>query len=187
MSSSTRKFRRGLEGMPEPELDKPHDHKFGELHEFTVRSFKWEGKPDEKKMLDSIEEIVESFIEEYISPAEVIIARFNTDNNISENEADRLFLNLQSAIVAIEEEVTRRYLKAQFSYYMLDDKYQAAYVKPASGTSADLNARARLETKDDRYFYFVQYSAWRMIQDKVNSLKATQRMIQQRIYRRSSY
>jgi hypothetical protein len=101
---------------------------------------------------------------------------------MGEAEAERLFLNLQSTIVSIEEEVTRRYLKAQFSYYMLDDKYWENYRK-GSGTTNDLTARARMETRDDRYFYFVQYAAWRIINDKVQSLKATQRHIQNKIYR----
>jgi len=178
-------FRRGLDSLTEPEMDIPHDDKFGELHRFVVRSFRWEGKPEEKDMLESIETIVDNFMEEYINPAEVIIARFNSDNSIGGAEGDRLFLNLQSAIVAIEEEVTRRYLRAQFSYYMLDDKYNASYIKHAKGTTNDLNARARMETRDDRLFYFVQYSAWRIINDKVNSLKATQRHIQNQLYRRS--
>ena len=104
---------------------------------------------------------------------------------MSPSEADRLFLNLQSAIVAVEEEVTRRYLKAQFSYYIWDDKYWEEYRKPVSGTTNDLMARARMATRDDRYFYFVQYAAWRQINDKVQSLKATQRYIQNQIYRRS--
>ena len=184
--SSNSGLRRGLDSLTEPEMDAPHDDKFGDLHRFVVRSFRWEGKPEEKEMLESIEQVVDSFIDEYIHPAEVIIARFNTDSGLNGAEGDRLFLNLQSAIVAIEEEVTRRYLKAQFSYYMLDDKYNAAYVKHAKGTTNDLNARARMETRDDRLFYFVQYSAWRIINDKVNSLKATQRHIQNQLYRRGS-
>ena len=184
--SSYSGLRKGLEGLTEPELDVAHDDKFGELHHFVVRSFRWEGKPEEKDMLESIESTVEAFIDEYLNPAEVIIARFNADNTISGAEGDRLFLNLQSAIVAIEGEVTRRYLKAQFSYYMLDDKYNAAYIKHAKGTTNDLNARARVETRDDRLFYFVQYAAWRIINDKVNSLKATQRYIQNQLDRRSS-
>lgn len=178
-------FRKGLEGLTEPELGPAHDDKFGSLHEFVVRAFNWEGKPEEREMLDSMEQIVEQFLEEYIQPAEVIIARFNTDRHMLNTEADRLFLNLQSAIVAIEEEVTRRYLKAQFAYYMLDDKYWEAYRKSAKGTTNDLTARARVETSDDRYFYFVQYAAWRIINDKVQSLKATQRHIQNQLYYRN--
>lgn len=173
--------------MTEPALDAAHDDKFGELHRFVVRAFRWEAKPDEAQMLEAIESVVDEFMEQYIDPAEVIIARFNTDNNISPTEADRLFLNLQSTIVAIEAEVSRRYLRAQFSYYLLDDKYNEAYVKYSKGTTKDINAIARMETKDDRYFYFVQYSAWRLISDKVNSLKATQRFIQNQIYKRSTY
>jgi len=183
--SSYSGFRKGLEGLTEPELDVAHDDKFGDLHRFVVRSFRWESKPEEKEMLDSIEQIVSSFMQEYIDPAEVIIARFNSGGDIGGSEGDRLFLNLQSSLVAIEEEVTRRYLKAQFSYYMLDDKYNTSYVKHAKGTTNDLNARARMETRDDRLFYFVQYSAWRIINDKVNSLKATQRHIQNQLYRNS--
>jgi hypothetical protein len=68
---------------------------------------------------------------------------------------------------------------------MLDDKYWDAWRKPSGVTQKDLEAEAKLETREDRQFYFVQYAAWRMINDKVNSLKATQRYIQQQIYRRS--
>jgi len=178
-------IKRGLEGLTEPELGPSHDDKFGELHEFAVRAFTWKTKPEDLAMLETIERVVDEFMRDYVDPAEVIIARFNTDKSITEDEADRLFLNLQSAITAIEEEVTRRYLKAQYSYYMLDDKYWDAWRKPTGGTQKDLEAVAKLETREDRQFYFVQYAAWRMINDKVQSLKATQRYIQQQIYRRS--
>lgn len=178
-------YKKGLEGLTEPTLAPLHDDRLGDLHQFAVRSFTWESKPDEFDMLEQIEKMVDEFIKEYLHPAEVIIARFNSDLSMSSSEADRLFLNLQSAIVAVEEEVTRRYLKAQFSYYIWDDKYWEEYRKPVSGTTNDLMARARMATRDDRYFYFVQYAAWRQINDKVQSLKATQRYIQNQIYRRS--
>jgi len=183
--SFSKGINRGLEGLTEPELGVGHDDKFGELHEFAVRAFTWKTKPEDLAMLDTIERVVDEFMREYIDPAEVIIARFNTDKSMNDDEADRLFLNLQSAITAIEEEVTRRYLKAQYSYYMLDDKYWNAWRKPTGGTQKDLEAVAKMETREDRQFYFVQYAAWRMINDKVQSLKATQRYIQQQIYRRS--
>jgi hypothetical protein len=183
--STNKPLRRGLEGLTEPELGTSHNDKFGELHEFAVRAFTWKTKPEDLAMLDTVERVVDDFMKDYVDPAEVIVARFNTDKNITADEADRLFLNLQSAITAIDEEVTRRYLKAQYSYYMLDDKYWDAWRKPSGGTQKDLEAVAKLETREDRQFYFVQYAAWRMINDKVNSLKATQRYIQQQIYRRS--
>jgi len=175
---------RNLEGMTEPELGPNHDDRFNELHEFTVRAFTWKTKQEDLAMLDTIERVVDEFMGEYINPAEVIIAKFNNDKSLTEDEKDRLFLNLQSAIAAIEEEVTRRYLKAQYAWYMLDDKYWNAWRKPSSGTQKDLEAVAKSETKEDRQFYFVQYAAWRMINDKVQSLKATQRYIQNQLYRR---
>lgn len=175
---------RGLEGMPEPELGPSHDDKFGELHEFAVRAFTWKTKPEDLALLDTIEHVVDDFMKDYIDPAEVIIARFNTDKSMNADEQDRLFLNLQSAIAAIEEEVTRRYLRAQYAWYMLDDKYWDAWRKPSSGTQKDLEAVAKAETKQDRQFYFVQYAAWRMINDKVQSLKSTQRYLQNQLYRR---
>lgn len=177
-------YKKGLEGLNEPLLAPGHEQpEFEGLHGFAIRAFTWEGKPEESDMLEQIEQAVESFLREYLHPAEVIIARFNSDVEMSPAEADRLFLNLQSAIVAIEEEVTRRYLKAQFSYYIWDDKYWEEYRKPVSGTTNDLTARARVATREDRYFYFVQYAAWRQINDKVQSLKTTQRYIQNQIYR----
>lgn len=181
-------YKKGLEGLNEPTLGEEHDDLvFGGLHEFGIRAFNWESKPEEQKLLEQIEQSVEEFLLEYLHPAEVIVARFNSDLSMSPAEADRLFLNLQSAIVAIEEEVTRRYLKAQFSYYIWDDRYWEEYRKPVSGTLNDLTARARMETREDRYFYFVQYAAWRQINDKVQSLKATQKYIQNQIYRNTRY
>jgi len=183
MSSNTPGFRKGLEGLTEPVLDSPHDNKLNDLHKFVVRAFTWESKPEELGALDQIEKMVEEFLMEYLHPAEVIIARFNSDISMSDSEADRLFLNLQSAIVSVEEEVTRRYLKAQFSFYNWDNDYWEAYRRPVAGTQGDREARARVETKDGRYFYFVQYATWRIINDKVQSLKATQKYIQNQIYR----
>ena len=180
-------FKRGLtplETAPEPEMGANHDDRFSEMHEFAVRAFTWKTKQEDLALLDSIERVVDQFMEDYMRPAEVIIARFNTDKGMSADEQDRLFLNLQSAITAIEEEVTRRYLKAQYAWYMLDDKYWAAWRKPSSGTQKDLEAVAKGETQTDRQFYFVQYAAWRMINDKVQSMKASQRYIQNQLYRR---
>jgi len=179
-----RGFRKGLDGLVEPSLGVGHDDKLGDLHKFVVRSFTWESKPEELAALQEIERVVEEFIKEYVEPANIIVARFNSDIGISDSEADRLFLNLQSAIMAIEEEVTRRYLKAQFSFYNLDDEYWEEYRKPVSGTQGDREARARVETREARYFYFVQYAAWRIINDKVQGLKATQKYIQNSLYRR---
>lgn len=178
-------IRKGLEELKQPSLGLEHDREKEYLHNFTVRAFTWESKPEELSALNQIDTLVDEFMKEYLRPAEIIIARFNSDIPMNDMEADRLFLNLQSAIVAIEDEVTRRYLKAQFSYYNWDDKYWEEYRKPVSGTTNDREARARMETRDDRYFYFVQYAAWRIINDKVQSLKATQRYIQNQLYRRS--
>lgn len=176
-------IRKGLDELKQPSLGLEHEREKDYLHNFTVRAFTWESKPDELSALLEIEELVDQFLKDYLSPAEVIIARFNSDVDMGSAEADRLFLNLQSAIVAIEEEVSRRYLKAQFSYYIWDDRYWEEYRKPVAGTQNDREARARVETREDRYFYFVQYSAWRQINDKIQSLKATQKLIQNQLYR----
>ena len=104
--SLNRGINRGLEGLTEPELGVSHDDKFGELHEFAVRAFTWKTKPSDLALLDTVERVVDEFMKDYVDPAEVIIARFNTDKSMHVDEADRLFLNLQSAITAIEEEVT---------------------------------------------------------------------------------
>jgi hypothetical protein len=178
-------IRKGLDELKQPSLGLEHEREKEYLHNFTVRAFTWENRPEELDALNQIDNLVNEFMKEYLRPAEIIIARFNSDIPMGDMEADRLFLNLQSAIVAIEDEVTRRYLKAQFSYYNWDDRYWEEYRKPVSGTTNDREARARMETKEDRYFYFVQYAAWRQISDKVNSLKATQKYIQNQLYRRS--
>jgi len=173
-------FKRGLEGLTEPKLEE--DSTRSKLHEFMVRAFTWETHPEEASALEAVEQKVSEFIDEYLSPAELIIAKFNSDANLGQSESERLLLNLQSCIVSVEEEVSRRYIKAQFAYYIWDDEYWKAYREPVGGTQNDLTAYARTKTSESRYFYFVQYAAWRMINDKVQSLKTTQKQIQQRVY-----
>jgi len=173
-------FRKGLEGLTEPKLGE--DSTKTPLHEFMVRAFTWESRPEEAAALEAVEQKVAEFIEEYLAPADMVVAKFNSDVNLGQAESERLLLNLQSCIVSVEEEVSRRYIKAQFAYYLWDDEYWKAYREPVSGTQNDLTAYARVKTSDDRYFYFVNYSAWRQINDKLQSLKATQKQIQQRVY-----
>jgi len=173
-------FRRGLEGLTEPKLEE--DSTKSNLHEFMIRAFTWESKPEELEALTAIEDKVAEFIEDYLAPAEIIVAKFNSDINLASSEAERLLLNLQSCIVSVEEEVSRRYIKAQFGYYLWDDEYWKAYREPVGGTQNDLTAYARTKTSDDRFFYFVQYAAWRQINDKLQGLKQTQKQIQQRVY-----
>ena len=173
-------FKRGLEGLTEPKLES--DSTKSNLHEFMIRAFTWESHPEEAEALAAVEERVAEFIEDYLAPAELIIAKFNSDSSLGQSESERLLLNLQSCIVSVEEEVSRRYIKAQFSYYIWDDEYWKAYREPVGGTQNDLTAYARSKTSDTRYFYFVNYAAWRMINDKVQSLKTTQKQIQQRVY-----
>jgi anion-transporting ArsA/GET3 family ATPase len=178
-------LKKGLEGLTEPTLDKEHDDKFGDLHEFVIRAFTWKTKPEEQEMLETIEKTVEDFLEEYITPAETIIAYFSSNTGMGESEAERMFLQLQSAIVAIEAEVTKRYLKAQFGYYIYDNNYYKAYLEPHSAPQEERKAHAIQNTREDRLFYFIQYAAWRIINDKVQSLKASQRYIQQQLYRKA--
>lgn len=175
-------FKKGLEGLTEPTL--PNDSEKSSLHEFVQKAFTWESRPEEAEALEMIEVKVEEFINEYFSDAENIIAKFNSDANMGQAEAERLLLNLQSCIVAVDEEVTKRYLKAQLGYYIWDDEYWKAYRQPVGGTQNDLTAYARVQTSDSRFFYFVQYAAWRMINDKLQGLKQTQKQIQQKVYQR---
>ena len=175
-------FKRGLEGLTEPKLEDGTEKTV--LHEFVRRAFTWESRPEEAEALDIIDSKVSEFIDEFLSPAENIVAKFNSDISMSQSESERLLLNLQSCIVSVEEEVTKRYLKAQLGYYIWDDEYWKAYRKPVSGTQNDLTAYARTQTSDDRFFYFVQYAAWRMINDKLQGLKQTQKQIQQKVYSR---
>jgi len=178
-------FKRGLEGLTEPKLE--GDSTKTPLHEFMIRAFTWESRPEEAEALEAIEKKVDEFIAEYLQPAEIIIAKFNSDTNMGQSESERLLLNLQSCIMSVEEEVSRRYIKSQFSYYMWDDEYWKAYREPISGTQNDLTAYARIKTSDSRYFYFVNYAAWRIINDKVQSLKQTQKQIQSKVYNNARY
>jgi hypothetical protein len=68
-------YKKGLDGLTEPSLAPEHDEKIGDLHNFVVRAFTWESKPEEFVALETIEKMVEEFLEEYLAPAEVIIAR----------------------------------------------------------------------------------------------------------------
>jgi hypothetical protein len=173
---------RKLSGLEEPTMDSTHEK--SDLHEFTRRAFDWEVRSDEKDIIETIEKTVKSFMNDHFQDAEKIIEIFNITEAMDVNREDRLLLELQTEIARIDEEVTRRYLRAQYAYYMLDDKYWDLYRIPISGTTNDLTAVARSKTKEDRHFYFVQYSAWKQINDKLQGIKTITRQIQSRQYHR---
>lgn len=173
---------RKLPGLESPTQDTPHEKT--ELHDFVKRAFTWEERKGEADVIKTIEDKVSEFCNEHFQEAEKIIEIFNVTESMEVSKEDRLLLELQTEIARIDEEVTRRYLRAQYSYYMLDDKYWDEYRKPVSGTTNDLTAYARSKTQEDRYFYFVQYSAWKQINDKLIGIKNIVKTIQQRQYHR---
>jgi hypothetical protein len=173
---------RKLPGIETPAMDTAHETT--ELHEFTKRAFTWEDRGEEKDVIETIENKVKEFCEEHFQDADRIVEMFNITESMDIAKEDRLLLELQTEIARIEEEVTRRYLRAQYSYYMLDDKYWNEYRKPVSGTTNDLTAYAKSKTKEERYFYFVQYAAWKQINDKLQGIKTIARQIQSRQYHR---
>lgn len=173
---------RKLPGIEEPVQEKTHEKT--DLHEFTKRAFSWEDRPEEKDVIENIEKNVTTFIEEHFHDADRIVDTFNLTPTMDFSREDRLLLELQTEVSRIESEVTRRYLRAQYSYYLLDDKYWEEYRKPISGTNNDLTAYARSKTKEERYFYFVQYAAWKQINDKLQGIKNIVKQVQSRQYHR---
>jgi phosphoenolpyruvate synthase/pyruvate phosphate dikinase len=173
---------RNLPGIEEPNMDGGHEKT--DLHEFTKRAFTWEARVDEKEAIETIEKNVKEFFNNQFQDADRIVEMFNITESMDVAKEDRLLLELQTEIARLDQEVTRRYLRAQYAYYMLDDKYWDLYRKPVSGTTNDLTAAARSKTKEDRYFYFVQYSAWKQINDKLQGIKNIARQINSRQYHR---
>ena len=173
---------RKLPDLVEPKL--PEGHEKSELLDFVKRAFTWDERKDESEVLEVIEAKVREFSNEHFKEAENIIEIFNITESMDVSREDRLLLELQTEIARIDEEVTRRYLRAQYSYYLYDDKYWDAYRKPVSGTTNDLTAFARKESREDRFFYFVQYSDWKQINDKLFGIKQIVKQIQSRQYHR---
>lgn len=173
---------RKLPGVENPSMGTPHEQ--SDMHDFTMRAFTWEVRNDEKEVIEAIERNVQEFIDEHFQDANRIVEIFNITDSMDVTREDRLLLELQTEIARIDEEVTRRYLRAQYAYYMMDDKYWDIYRKPVSGTTNDLTAAARSKTKEDRHFYFVQYAAWKQINDKLQGIKTITRQIQSRQYHR---
>lgn len=173
---------RKLPGLETPEQSTPHDKT--ELHDFVKRAFTWEERPEEKDVIETIEKTVEDFFSEHFEEADRIVEIFNVTESMDVSKEDRLLLELQTEIARIEGAVTKHYLRAQYSYYMFDDKYWNEYRKPVSGTVNDLTSYAVTKTREDRYFYFVQYAAWKQISDKLQGIKSIARQIQSRQYHR---
>ena len=92
-------FIKGLEGLGKPLV--VDEVRKNELQDWVKREFPWESHPEELEILKSIEEIVEGFSAEYLQPAENIIARFNSEE-LTDEEADRLSLNLRSVIMSLD-------------------------------------------------------------------------------------
>ena len=173
---------RKLPGIETPSQDIPHEKT--DLHEFTKRAFTWEERIDEKDVIETIEKTVDVFCETHFQDADKIVEVFNITESMEVSREDRLLLELQTEIARIDNEVTKHYLRAQYSYYLLDDKYWDEYRKPISGTTNDLTAYARSQTKEDRYFYFVQYAAWKQINDRLQGIKNIAKQVQSRQYHR---
>jgi len=173
---------RKMPGLESPTQDTLHDKT--DLHDFIKRAFSWEERKDEKDVIETIERTVQDFFNTHFKEAEKIIEIFNITESMDVAKEDRLLLELQTEIASLDQEVTRHYLRAQYAYYMMDDKYWEEYRKPVSGTTNDLTAYARSKTKEDRYFYFVQYSAWKQINDKLQGIKNITKQIQSRQYHR---
>ena len=173
---------RKLPGLESPSMDDGHEK--SSLHDFTKRAFTWEERSGEKDVIETIENSVQEFCDQHFGDADKIVEIFNISDSMDVAKEDRLLLELQTEVARIESEVTRRYIRAQYAYYMLDDKYWDEYRKPVSGTTNDLTAYARAKTKEDRYFYFVQYAAWKQINDKLQGIKNIVRQIQSRQYHR---
>jgi hypothetical protein len=175
-------FIKGLEGMGKPQsVDEVRKN---ELQDWVKREFTWESHPEELEILKSIEEIVENFSHEYLQPAENIIARFNSEE-LTDQEADRLSLNLRSVIMSLDAEVTKRYLRAQFSYYNYEKVFYESYRSAISGTAGDRTAKAKIATSQQRLEYFVSFSAWKMISSKLDGIKESEKLITSRSYRRA--
>jgi hypothetical protein len=173
---------RKLPGIETPKLDSTHDD--SDLHDFIKKSLTWENRPDEKDVIETVEGAVKEFCDVNFELAENIIEIFNITESMDFAKEDKLLLELQTEIVRIEEEVTKKYIRAQYAFYMMDDKYWAAYKRPVSGTTNDLTAYAKTNTKEDRYFYFVQYAAWKQINDKLQGIKTIAKQIYSRQYHR---
>jgi hypothetical protein len=175
-------FIKGLEGLGTPIV--VDEVRKNELQDWVKREFTWESHPEELQILKSIEDIVDEFSNEYLEPAETIIARFNSDE-LTTQEADRLSLNLRSIIMSLDAEVTKRYLRAQFSYYSYEKVYYESYRSAVAGTAGDRTAKAKIATSQQRLEYFVSFSAWKMISSKLDGIKESERLIASRSYRRA--
>ncbi len=175
-------FIKGLSGMGKPVI--VDEVRKNELQDWVKREFTWESHPEELEILKSIEEVVEEFSNEYLQPAENIIARFNSEE-LTDQAADRLSLNLRSVIMSLDSEVTKRYLRAQFSYYNYEKVFYESYRSAVSGTSGDRTAKAKIATSQQRLEYFVSFSAWKMISSKLDGIKESERLITSRSYRRA--
>ncbi len=173
---------RNLPGLKNPEMGLFHEKE--SIHEFTKRSFTWETRPEEKEVIEAIENKVQEFFDNNFEDADKIVEIFNITESMDVSKEDRLLLELQTEIARIDQDVTKRYLRAQYSYYMLDDKYWDIYKTTMAGTVNDMTAAAKSKTKEDRYFYFVQYAAWKQINDKLQGLKNIAKQIQSRQYHR---
>jgi hypothetical protein len=173
---------RKLPGLEEPKLESGHEKE--DMHDFVERALSWEIRSEEKDVVEAIEKKVNEFCDLHFDDADRIVEIFNINEAMDVSREDRLLLELQTEIARVDQEVTKRYIRAQYAYYMMDDEYWEAYRKVISGTTNDRMAAAKTKTKEDRYFYFVQYAAWKQINDKLQGIKTIAKQIQNRQFHR---
>lgn len=105
-------------------------------------------------------------------------------DNLTGQDCEAAIFRLQRVVSIVQPELSKLYIRAQFSYNVWDDEYWEAYRRPVDGTQSDRTARARRDTRDSRYFYMLQYSFWRIVHDRLQDVIQVKRDIENYVNRR---
>lgn len=108
-------------------------------------------------------------------------------SQLTGQDADEAIFGLQRVITEAGDRVSKLYMRAQFAYYVHDDEYWTEYKAPIEGTVNDREARAKIKTRDSRYFYMLQFWYWKTVNTKLESIKYTKRDIEFAVQRRLNY
>lgn len=181
--------------------------------DFNKKDLYWEERPEERFILDKIENRVDKFVDESFGSVESILSQFYTSarviltvdpdsgapvyqsdpitgefvedwRQLTGQEAETAIWRIQRILDSIERETARLYGRAQFSYYSWDEEFWEEYKKPIAGTQYDRIATARSKTRESRFFYFAQYCFYYQVNERMQTLKRLQKRIEDAVQRR---
>lgn len=151
------------------------------LTSFQPGNTSWERFPEEKELLDKIQGSIDAGLAEVDASITQIKDRIYEEIGDKSSYADPdmiqgILFDIYRVLDHLEPICSRFYRETEFLDQNYNNKYWISYREPMGGsTSGDREAYARTQTQEDQLKYFVSYSHWYEINQRVLRLRELQK------------